>query len=357
MDELRKLINYNRERHDKESTRIIQSAVGATVDGLWGKETIGKVIDWQRERGLLADGKVGPKTFAAIAAAAPVPTKETRAIEPLRFKELMEPTIIVESAGHANPYAASNLDAEYEGWFDEPKRHPETGAFLKPSERAEVRRANKGVYKSFWASRWDADGNERAGTHIGRSEGMIQFAQSPGSLGLYNKEAFEQNPDLFVQIMGPKFKELIDVTTSAEGKTRAVKGLGPGLRNNRVMPVDGHDLWRGPWNERYDELAEHECFKQAQRIVANEFYLVPALALARQYGWSSQTEIAVLFDMCVQFGPGNSRKGAEGYLARAKRKYGDDADLITCLNILSAGHKNRRLKVASQTKPWVHYTW
>jgi hypothetical protein len=54
----------------------LQRAVGADVDGDFGARTEAKVRAWQREHGLVPDGIVGPKSWAAIdrvAVAAPTP--------------------------------------------------------------------------------------------------------------------------------------------------------------------------------------------------------------------------------------------------------------------------------------------
>jgi hypothetical protein len=63
-------IDYNKQRGYCESEiKLTQKTVGATVDGIWGPETVQKVADWQPTRQLTPDGKVGPETWAAITAA------------------------------------------------------------------------------------------------------------------------------------------------------------------------------------------------------------------------------------------------------------------------------------------------
>lgn len=50
----------------KNLTRIVQEAVGVTVDGKFGKDTEKAVIAYQKKHGLVADGKVGPATWKVI---------------------------------------------------------------------------------------------------------------------------------------------------------------------------------------------------------------------------------------------------------------------------------------------------
>ncbi len=47
-------------------TRLVQKAVGVTVDGKFGKDTEAAVKKWQKLMGLVADGCVGPDTWKKI---------------------------------------------------------------------------------------------------------------------------------------------------------------------------------------------------------------------------------------------------------------------------------------------------
>lgn len=51
---------------NKNLTKIIQKAVGATVDGKFGNDTKAAVIKWQKLMGLVADGVVGYNTWRKI---------------------------------------------------------------------------------------------------------------------------------------------------------------------------------------------------------------------------------------------------------------------------------------------------
>jgi peptidoglycan hydrolase-like protein with peptidoglycan-binding domain len=48
------------------SVSIIQRVVGATADGIFGRNTRAAIVAFQRAHGLVADGIVGPQTWAAI---------------------------------------------------------------------------------------------------------------------------------------------------------------------------------------------------------------------------------------------------------------------------------------------------
>lgn len=50
----------------KNLTKLVQRAVGATVDGLCGKNTDAAIREYQRKNGLTADGKVGLNTWRKI---------------------------------------------------------------------------------------------------------------------------------------------------------------------------------------------------------------------------------------------------------------------------------------------------
>ena len=43
----------------KNLTKLVQKAVGVTVDGLCGKDTVAAIKTWQKERGLVVDGQWG----------------------------------------------------------------------------------------------------------------------------------------------------------------------------------------------------------------------------------------------------------------------------------------------------------
>ena len=50
----------------KNLTKLVQKAVGSTVDGLYGEDTYADVVRFQKSKGLYADGVVGLNTWRAI---------------------------------------------------------------------------------------------------------------------------------------------------------------------------------------------------------------------------------------------------------------------------------------------------
>lgn len=77
-DEIRTALHYNRTRgYTKAQFQAIQEAVGLVPGDKWVPETIRAIAAWQGASGLRPDGKVGPKTYAALDASSrpmPVPT-------------------------------------------------------------------------------------------------------------------------------------------------------------------------------------------------------------------------------------------------------------------------------------------
>lgn len=64
--------------------RAWQTFLGIEVDGIFGEDTLAKTKEFQKEKGLEADGEVGPKTWAA---AFGVTKKPIKIIQPKNFKQ------------------------------------------------------------------------------------------------------------------------------------------------------------------------------------------------------------------------------------------------------------------------------
>ena len=67
LTQVRRAVAYNiRRTFDVELIRRIQRTVGTRDDGVFGAATVRAVATWQETHALLADGQVGPRTFAAL---------------------------------------------------------------------------------------------------------------------------------------------------------------------------------------------------------------------------------------------------------------------------------------------------
>lgn len=64
--------------------RAWQTFLGIEVDGVFGEDTLAKTKEFQKEKGLEADGEVGPKTWAA---AFGVTKKPIKIVQPKNFKQ------------------------------------------------------------------------------------------------------------------------------------------------------------------------------------------------------------------------------------------------------------------------------
>lgn len=330
---LQRAVAYNRARgYSRATVERIQREVGAPVDGVIGPHTTLLVMRWQADRGLSADGMIGPRTLARMSAS----WAETRTLTDDERDRVVSFTVKHEAAGAANPYAAQNLDAEYEGWFDRPRSVG--GDRLHPRERAQ-----QPDHKPFWASRYGDNP-----THIGVSLGPWQAAQDPGTVGLVMRRWYELAPDEMARVCGSDevARELIAVTCAGGDRELRIEG-DDGRRRRCVLPVAGHDLWRGPWPERWERAADLPGYQRAHRDVIRDGYLTPAWALAQELGWTTQADLAVLFDLMIQMGPGWVRR-------HARRVSGEDVRAM--LPLLSVDHRRRREEILGRAAPWITYT-
>lgn len=371
------LIEWNRSRLTVWQVEHLQNMLnhlGAklTVDRVFGPATLTAVLSYQHSKvDLVADGKAGRQTFAAL-------ERET-GIQPMlpgeggvarlskrvdfdaeQVGEIMRGTILHESAGKSNPFAAQNRDLEYEGWFDRPSRDDQGHTI--PREKRERR---------HWASKFNANG----GAHIGLSWGCIQFTQDGGALGAVLREAANLDRALFDEIMGQGdallASQLLQIT-NAPGDRKPSK---EGARSPRVQPINGADLWQKPWIERFDEAAKHDVFKRAQIAVAATNYLWPAIQIVLQYGVKnpSQEDIAVALDLCVHLGPGRlpredrfvSEKGVESFKPQGKgavrwweqavQQYMRPVVASEVIKLMAKSERARREKIMRNTDEYLCY--
>ncbi len=329
-------IAWNKQRHSTDTIKQIQSAVDAEPDGVWGSATQHAVEQWQLDHGLEPDGKVGPRTLEAMLADDGTPiSQEWRPLDDEEVDKIIAGTIAVESAGRSNPYAAANLNAEYEGWFDRPKRD-ENNKRLKPHERA-----LRDDHEPHKASKYG-----KTPSMIGLSHGPIQTTQDGGALGKVLRYWFDEEPEVFAAVFGEAHKKML-LTVTTEGKSGFSQDK---LRGPRVKPIEGADLWQSPWVQRFADAAEKLGYQRAQRRVMREDYFEPAIKICKEYEHSSQGALAVAFDCCVQYGPGGARR-------RFKRA-GKNASILAVLKVLEEGGtraRQRREEILGHCEPFVHY--
>jgi len=334
-EKIEEAIGWNRTRHSKADTKRIQTAVDADVDGWWGRETVIAVMQWQFDHDLDDDGKVGTETLRAMRKEVAERDVEWRELTDDEVDHIIGMTVEIESGYTGDPYSAMNLDAEYEGWFDRPKKDAD-GRKLKPAERAK-----QPDHKPHSASKYGPHG----GVHIGLSWGIIQFTLDGGSLGRVLRQAHALNPAEFMQPWEGDGSELLEVS-NREGTSglRSKKARGP-----RVQPVAGVDIWKGKWRDRFKAAAKLECFRRAQRDIARKEYFEPARKIVEEYGLTGQGDLAAAFDMCVQYGAGGARKRF--------KKAGQGASIEEVIATIGDRRgRERRHEILVHADVHVHYT-
>lgn len=333
----RSLIAWNNARHSIVDVLRIQTAIGAGTDGRWGPATQKAVEQWQAANGLAASGKVDDATMTAMMAVVRPTAEEWRALTDAEIDGIIEHTITVEAAGKSNPYAAANRNAEWNGWFDRPKRDAE-GRKLKPAERAK-----QPGHKPHKASRYGP-----TPSMIGLSHGPIQTTQDGGALGKVMRYWFEDEPDRLNDIFDGQAFEVVTMLTH-EGRSGFRQSI---LRGPRVQPVGGHDLWSSHWMPCWNAAADELAYQRAQRRVMREDYMAPAIKICKDYGHASQGTLAVAFDCAVQYGGGGAR-------SRFKQA-GEGAAVFDVLDVIEKrGGKRaveRRIEILAECEPFVFYS-
>ncbi len=128
----------------------------------------------------------------------------------------------------------------------------------------------------------------------GLSFGILQWAQSPGSLGKLLTAMQQADPAAFTRIFGPSWQQLLATTQAAS-----------------LAPVDGEVLWKRPWTTRFKEAGNYEVFRAVQRRMAQEgSHFRGAVDAARILGVATERSMSLFFDTSVQQGPGAARKVA-----------------------------------------------
>lgn len=295
---------YNQDRgYTRAEIREIQRTVGSSPDGLMGDDTTRKIAEWQGARGLTADGKLGPSSWAIMLEG----WWCSKVFDEREQLEVCEPTIKAESGGAR--YAAHNRDKEFR-------------------------------YSGYTY-------------HVGSSIGLIQFSQDSGNLGKVLLLHSQLDRAGFVRLFGGQddADALLDITTRTGPRQFRIDG-DRGKRRPCVMPVAGFDLWddAGPWVERLRRAADDPAHQEAQRMVMRLGFLAPAWALAQRYGWTSQSDVAIIFDICVQMGPSYIPQTLWPLVERER-----PTDARALLEHLRQDHRERRLRVFSDMAWWQHY--
>lgn len=153
-------------------------------------------------------------------------------------------------------------------------------------------------------------------SHIGLSLGYIQMTQDGGTLGEWVQDCYDKNPEAFKEIIGPTYKQLIEVLTTP-GKSGFSRGL---LRGPRVKPIVvayggrmvERDLWETPWVEKMQKLAVYSDFEALQIEIAIDIYLDSMLPLLKELDARSEKAVAIAFNLAVHYGPSRAREIIRG---------------------------------------------
>lgn len=332
-DELDAAVEYNRDQYlTREAWRIVQAEVGADVDGRPGPQTAARVAAWQYATGLEPDGWFGDASRDAMGRV----RCEVRVIDDRERDALMSYTAAAESG---NNHGATNRDGEYEGRFDHPRRNAQ-GERLDPEDRVNE--------PNFDPHPWSKFGPNPG--HGGLSYGIRQALQKAGVLGRLLRLALSKaGPEAFGAVFGPDADELVEKTNRPGRPFEDTHG--DGRRTPCTVPVAGSDVWQEPWLSRFREAGHHQWMQDAQRELFILDYLNPALAEAKLLGFDWHHEIAVLFDICIQFGGGGMRK----HTRAALKKHGADVTIYDVIARLPPRRRARRSKILERSQWWVRY--
>jgi hypothetical protein len=213
---------------------------------------------------------------------------------------------------HEGDFDDLNLDYEFEGWFDKPKKDS-SGNKIHPSKRM-----NYPGYKPNSSSKYGGSKPR----HVGISVGFIQNTQQH-SLDVLINQMFEDDPQLFKETFGDCWQALIDLV-NADAHAYAVTDhdshTGVAMRSDRVKSLCGAELWQSPWKERFAKAGTYPVFQQSQLKAAITRYFDRAVeSIAIPLGFHSEKAVAFIVDTAINRGRG----GAETLI----RKYASDTDL------------------------------
>jgi hypothetical protein len=128
----------------------------------------------------------------------------------------------------------------------------------------------------------------------GASIGIFQWPQRTGGLALVLREYHRANPELFVQIFGPHWRELLNAAQA--------KSMGP---------VAGKLLWEEPWVSRFQQAGRQPAFQAVQdRLAMEGVFMRAAFSAAEILGFITERSLAVTLDTAVSQGPEFAEKVA-----------------------------------------------
>lgn len=286
----------------------IQETVGVRADGIIGALTLTAIAQWQHAHALDPDGKLGPSSWRRMVRG----WHETRALTPEEYDALIMPTVLEES-GRAGE--ALNLDFEYE----------------------------------LFRGRYHKEGEDP--THIGVSMFAWHASQDSGNLGLIFKQWHRDNPETFLEVYGEHALAMLEVTNRRGPRAHRLEG-DPGKRRPSVMPVAGEDLWKGHWVARHRDAVRHPHGKAAARAVIVREFLEPMIRFGFDVGLTTQADLAVLFDISIQMGPGFVTGELWSLVCKSSRP----PRIEDFLEHLSPRHRSRRLDVLERVAWWITYT-
>lgn len=153
----------------------------------------------------------------------------------------------------------------------------------------------------------------------GISFGIVQFNQQTGTLLELLERCYNSSELVFLNIFKKTPAELIKLD----------------LSNMR---------------EQFHEFGEFEAFKIQQDKLAIERYFIPSARTALHLGMANEIELAVLFDISIQFGVEGMKK-IVGYAGNKKQNYLDYQHLWRIANRADQlSHCNRRRDIINSKK-------
>ena len=153
----------------------------------------------------------------------------------------------------------------------------------------------------------------------GISFGIVQFNQQTGTLLELLERCYDSSELVFLGIFKKTPAELIKLDLSN-------------------------------MKEQFHEFGEFEAFKIQQDKLVIERYFIPAAQTALHLGMANEIELAVLFDISIQFGVEGMRKIA-GYAGKKRQNYLDYAYLWRIANRADQlSHCNRRRVIINSKK-------